>query len=70
MTELERFPIEALVALVDRETTILHSDINTYGSAQWDPRTPAFRELAARFEKTLPKKEPQNESNLDTPNQD
>lgn len=53
MTELERFPIEALVALVDRETAIIRSEINTYGEVQHDPRTPAFKELSNRFDKVM-----------------
>ena len=51
MTELERFAIEALVAIVTRETAMINADIKIYGEHQFDPRTPAFMELAKRFEK-------------------
>lgn len=55
MTELERFPIEALVALVERETAMIRGEISTYGEHQTDPRTPALQELSRRFEKALEK---------------
>ena len=51
MTELERFPIEALVALVERETAIIRGDLSRYGEHQSDPRTPAYIELANRLDK-------------------
>ena len=50
MTELERFPIEALVALVERETVIIRGDLMAYGQHQCDPRSPALQELDRRFE--------------------
>ena len=57
MTELERFPIEALVALVDRETVVLRSDFHKYGEIQFDPLTPALKELNNRLEKAMTAKE-------------
>lgn len=51
MTELERFAIEALVAIVNRETVMINADIKIYGEHQFDPCTPAYKELAKRFEK-------------------
>lgn len=51
MTELERFPIEALVALVERETAIIRADISKYGELQCDPYTPTLTELNRRFDK-------------------
>ncbi len=53
MTELERFPIEALVALVERETLIGRSDLARYGELQCDPVTPASLELNKRFDQVL-----------------
>ncbi len=55
MTDLERFPIEALVALVERETAIIRGELARYGELQADPRTPAYQELANRLEKCLEK---------------
>ena len=57
MTKLERFPLEALVALVERETVIIRGELLDYGSLQSDPRTPALRELDRRFEQALKGKE-------------
>ena len=54
LTELDKFPIEALVPIVERETAMINADIKIYGEHQFDPRTPAFKELAKRFEKALP----------------
>lgn len=51
MTELEKFPLEALVSLVDRETALINADIKIYGEHQFNPRTPAFIELGKRFDK-------------------
>jgi len=58
MTELERFPIEALVALVERGTCILQGDLMRYGEFQTDPRrTPALLELDRRFTDALSRKD-------------
>lgn len=51
MKALDRFPIEALVAIVERETAMINADIKIYGEHQFNPRTPAYIELANRFEK-------------------
>ncbi len=53
MDSLKRFPIEALVAIVERETAIVNADVKIYGEYQSDPRTPAYKELAGRFEQAL-----------------
>ena len=53
MNNLERFPIEALVALVERGTVIIRGDIAKYGEIQFDPREPALEELNRRFEQAL-----------------
>ena len=49
LTELDRFPIEALVALVERETVIIDGDFRIYGQFQYDPHTPPYQELYKRF---------------------
>ena len=46
------FPLEALVALVNRETAMINADTAQYGEAMWDPKTPAFQELRKRYEST------------------
>ncbi|KKM89588.1 hypothetical protein LCGC14_1247240 [marine sediment metagenome] len=51
LTELDKFPIEALVALVNRETSELNEHVARYGEHMYDPRTSAFIELHKRFEK-------------------
>ena len=56
MTELQKFPIEALVALVERETAIIRGDIAKYGEIQTDPFTPTLKELNRRFEQALESK--------------
>ncbi len=52
MEDIERFPIEALVALVARETAMISADLKRYGEHQFDPRTPAYLELCKRFEQS------------------
>lgn len=47
---LKSFPIEALVAIVNRETAILNENFHKYGEHQWNPQTPALSELNSRFE--------------------
>ncbi len=51
MNELERFPIEALVALVERGTAIMRGDLVKYGEPQFDPHDPVLHELNRRFDK-------------------
>ena len=50
MTDLEGFPIQALVALVDRETAIINCNTAEYGEAQFNPITPVYLELGRRFD--------------------
>jgi len=45
------FPIEALVAIVERETAIIRGDICKYGEHS-DPMTPAYLELRTRMEES------------------
>lgn len=53
MNKLWRFPIEALVAIVARETAMIDADLVKYGEHQFNPRTPAYQELDKRFEQAL-----------------
>ena len=47
---MNRFPLEALVAIVERETQIMRGALGVYGEFPWDPRTPAYHELERRRE--------------------
>lgn len=46
---MKDFPIDALVAIVNRETAIVNGDIAKYGEPQFDPSTPAYAELIKRW---------------------
>jgi hypothetical protein len=44
------FSIEALVAIVERETAMINGDVAKYGEPRFDPSTPAYVELLKRWE--------------------
>ena len=52
------FPIEALVALVERGTVIIRGELAKYGEFQFDPREPAMQELDRRFKQALAERRP------------
>jgi len=49
---MSKFALEALVAIVQRETSMINAYIAEYGELQFDPVTPAYRELCGRHERT------------------
>lgn len=47
---MSELALEALVAIVERETVMARHDLAKYGELQCDPKTPAFQELVKRYE--------------------
>jgi hypothetical protein len=42
--------MQALIAIVNRETAMINQDTAQFGQAMWDPRTPALRELSEEMD--------------------
>lgn len=47
--DVKDFALEALVAIVERETIMQRHDLLQYEKLQFDPLTPAYLELCHRF---------------------
>ena len=43
--------LQALIAIVQRETAMVNGDVAQFGQPQWNPVTESFRELCDEYER-------------------